>query len=160
MDTYSQISRQVSWTLFVVTLLLAFLVFFAVGFVSVFVGFIQHLMVPEKPWRFARALWFGASVMVPALFLARFYFVVAARAYSSRYAIIGWTASACYYAALTWLFVFYMPGTVQTSGSALQLPLSFISGAAFCVSLYLVIRYPRPPQLPPDDSRSPNAPKP
>jgi hypothetical protein len=156
MTTYSQISKQASWTLLVVTLLLAFLVSFAVGFVSVFIGFIQHLMVPEKPWRFARALWFGASVMLPALFLARFYFVVAARVYSPRYAIIGWTASACYHAALTWLFIFYMPGTVQTSGSAIQLPLSSISGAALCLSLYLVIRYPRPPQLPSDDSRSTN----
>jgi hypothetical protein len=156
MSTYFQVSKLASWALLVTTLLLAFLVFFAVGFVSVFVGYIQHVMVPEKPWRFARALWFGASVVLPALFLARFYFVVAARVYSPRYARIGWTASACYHAASTWLFIFYMPGTFQTSGSSLQLPWSFLSGAAFCVSIYLVVRFPRPPQLPPHDSGSTN----
>ena len=148
MTSYSQTSRQAAWVLLFATLILAFLVCFAVGFVSVFVGFIKHLIEPEYPWRFARALWFAISVLLPALFLARFYFVVAARTHSPRYATIGWAASACYHAALTWLFTFYMPGTLQTSGSALRLPLSFISGAALCASLYLLIRYPRPPQLP------------
>lgn len=147
MTSYSEISKRASWTLLVVTLLLALLVFVAVGFVSVFVGLIQHLMVPEKPWRFARALWFGSAVLVPALFLARFYFVVAARRHSTRHAMIGWTASAFYHAALTWLFIFYMPGTVQTSASMFQLPLSFVSGAAFCTSLYLLLRHPRPPGM-------------
>lgn len=155
MTTYHQISKRASWTLLAVTLSLAFLVFLIVGCVSVFVGLIQHFMVPEKPWHLGRPLYLGAAVMVPALFLARFYFVVATRRYSPRYAIIGWIASACYHAALSWLFVFYMPGTVQTSGALqLQLPLSFISGVAFCVSLYLAVRYPHPPPLPSGDSRT------
>jgi uncharacterized BrkB/YihY/UPF0761 family membrane protein len=149
MTSYSQTSKRVAWALLVATLFLAFLVCFAVGFVSVFVGFIKHLIEPEYPWRFAGALWFASAVLLPALLLARFYFVVAAnRLHSPRYATIGWAASACYHAALTWLFIFYMPGTLQTSGSGLRLPLSFISGAALCASLYLLIRYPRPPQLP------------
>jgi uncharacterized BrkB/YihY/UPF0761 family membrane protein len=150
MATYSQTSKQASRALFIATLLLALFVFFALGFVSVLVGLIQHLMVPEKPWHFGRALGLSTVILLPALFLARFYFVIAARVYTSRHAMIGWTLSAFYHAALTLLFIFYMPGTVQTLGGPLQLqlPLTFISGAALCASLYLLVRLPRPPQLP------------
>jgi hypothetical protein len=148
MPPYSQTARQTSWALLFVTLLLAGFVFLAIGFVSVVVGFIQHLMVPEKPWQFARAMWFAVGVLLPALWLARFYFVVAARAPSPRYAKVGWGISTVYHAGLTALFLFAMPGTIQATGSTPHLPLSLLSAAAFCASWYLFIRYPRSPRLP------------
>jgi hypothetical protein len=152
MPTYSQISRPATWTLLAVTLYSAFLVFLPVGFVCIFGGFIPRLMASEKPWGFARALCFEASVLLPALFLARFYFVVAARAHSARYAKIGWIASASYHAAFSHLKsrsgIFYFDAGVGIFGNSIHLPQSLMSGAALCTSLYLLTRYPRPPALP------------
>lgn len=147
---YSQLSKRASWTLLVVTLLLAGLVFFAIGFFAVVIGFIQHLMVPEKPWEFGRSLASGAVILIPALILARFYFVVAARPHSTRYAVVGWSASACYHAIMTWMFVNHLHGSVETTPPGLKIPIWTICAAAALVSLYLLIRFPRPPQLPND----------
>lgn len=149
MTSYFQFSKRASWTLLIVTLLLAGFIFFTIGFVSGILALVQRLMVPdEHPWRFDRALWIAVAVMLPALGLARFYFVRATRMPSSRYSTLGWMVSSVYHAALTCLLTFWMPGTVEVSGIPIRWPLSFFSGAAFFVSLLLLIRYPRPPRLP------------
>src|SRR3712207_1383644 len=128
MNNYSQFSRRASWAILIATLLLAFLVFFAIGFASAALALAQHLLTPDhRPFRFDRAFWLVAAVVLPALVLCRFYFVVARKAPSARYTAIGWSASAVYHAALTCLLVFHMPGSVQVSGSPLYLPLSLIS---------------------------------
>ena len=77
--------------------------------------------------------------------------VTGTRVPNAGFWMIGWMASAAYHGALTWLFVFYLPGTLKTSGSSTEIPLSLLSGAACVASLCLLIRYPRPPRLPPSE---------
>lgn len=145
---YSQISQPASWALFTVTLLVSGFVFFMVGFVSIFLAILQQFFVPEKLIRFDRALWLGVAVILPAIYLLRFYFVTASRKYLPRHAIFGWTVSVGYHAALTWALVFYMPGAWEISGGQTKFPLSYFSGAALCLSFYLLVRCPRLPKLP------------
>jgi len=150
---YFQISKQASWALLIVTMVLACSILFAMVFVSGLSVFLQQLMnLDEHPWRIDIALSLATAVMLPALLLARFYFVVAARLPSPLYSVIGWIFSATYHAALTCLFVFFMPGTIGTSMSPIRVPMSLFSGAAFIISLYLLIGYPRPFKLPPKES--------
>jgi len=152
MTAYSHISKGLSVLVLLITLYLAFLFFFIGGFLSVLSAFIQHFMDigphGHHPWLYRKVIYLTLAVLLPALVLARFYFVVATRTPSVRYAITGWTTSAIYHAGLTCILIFYLPGTVQMNKQPLHLPLALFSGAALLASVYLLIRYPRPPRLP------------
>jgi hypothetical protein len=129
--------------------LVALWTFVAVGLFSMLLAPLLRLMVPgEHPFRFDRVIWLATAVLVPTIFVACFNLAVALKSPSPRYALAGWFASAIYHGALTWLFIFFIPATVETSGGNLRVPVSLLSGAAFLASLYLLIRYPRPPRLP------------
>jgi hypothetical protein len=83
--TYSQISRPVAWLLFAFTLLLALWTFVAVGLFSMLLAPLLRLMVPgEHPVRFDRVVCLAAAVLLPGLFLAWFYLVVAMKSPSLR----------------------------------------------------------------------------
>lgn len=140
--------RQTSQILSIVTPALALVVAFVVGFVVGLVGLIQHLMVPEKPWHIGWAMAIGFAVLLPAIWLVWFYLRMAKGTPSLRGAIFGWGISSAYYAGLTWIFIFAMPGSVHVSGSppfgtVMQMPMAFISGGGLGVSLALLVKYVR-----------------
>jgi Na+/phosphate symporter len=138
-----------SWVLLIITLLQSLAVCLAIGFITLSLALMQQMAAPgQHSMRFGRALALAAAVIVPAIWLVRFYFVMATQTRSVLYAKVGWIISSVYHAQLACLLLFFMPGTVQSSGSSIKVPLSFFSGAALVVSLYLLIRYPRPPALP------------
>jgi hypothetical protein len=152
MSNHFQFCRQASWAMLFVTFFLAFLLCLILGMAAGFLAFLQHLFFPgaPAPWHLERIRSLALSILVPVFFLGPFYMVTATRVPKVPYWIIGWIASAAYHGALTWLLMFHLPGTLQTSGGSSQMPLSVLSGAAFVASVYLLIRYPRPPRLPPD----------
>src|SRR3954462_10597400 len=100
MKPYAEIARPASWTLLGITLALAFILGCLPWFASVFTFSVMHALEPELRFRFDRLLWLALAVLVPAFFLVRFYFLVAARQPSARSAVIGWTASALYHGAV------------------------------------------------------------
>ena len=132
------------------TFFLAFLLCLILGMAAGFLTFIQHFFFPGEapPWHLERIRSFALTILLPVFFLAPFYMVTGTRVPNVGFWIIGWIASAAYHGALTWLFVVYLPGTLKISGGSTEIPLSLLSGAACVASLYLLIRYPRPPRLP------------
>ncbi len=138
MRNYFQFCRQASWAMLFLTFFLAFLLCLILGMAAGFLAFLQHFFFPGEspPWHLERIRSLTLSILLPVFFLGPFYLVTGTRVPHASFWIFGWIASAGYHAALTWLFAFYLPGTVKTSGSSSGIPLSFLSGAACIGSLY------------------------
>jgi len=137
-------TRKISCALCVFTAVMMLLLMLAVGVFGGIVG-LTHWLTPEKPRHFGPALWLGLLMLLPGWWLIRFYFVMMGRAASAGYAKAGWAVSACFHAALTWMFGFYMKGTIHISPEGISVPMVLLSAAACGVSgylLYMAIREP------------------
>lgn len=149
MSDYLQISKQASWALFVVTLILAIFIFLGA---ATLIGLLALLQLLFGGGRDPLPLWWGvcimAAVLLPAFFLAWFYSKTADHVPAYGAACVGWVGSAVYHAGLTWVFWSLTPASLAISQLPMKIPLALLSGASACTSLYLLLSYPRPPRLP------------
>ena len=150
MSNHFQFCRQASWAVLFVTFFLAFVLCLMLGAVAGFLVLLQHLFFPGEPSprhvESIRSL--ALCVLVPVFILGPFYMFAGSRVPKLACWIVGWTASAAYHGTLTWLLIFFLPAKLHASGGSGEMPLSVLSGAAFVASIYLLVRYPRPPRLP------------
>lgn len=131
--------RPLACVLLVFTIFLTGMFSIAFGFMSLLMAFSRGMM-GDSPVRLDRILWLGAAIVIPALFLIPFYFAAATRHITALRGMLGWISSLLYYAAMTWLLVFYMPATTQFFSIPIPLPNSIFTGSACLVSIYVLIR--------------------
>lgn len=152
MASYSSIFKPITWTLLFMTILYS-----VVALIAILAGFgmavLMKTMVSDgKPMNSADLYWLPALILLPSVFLSRYYLLLLKGKLSHRIAAWGWLASAAFHAV--WAFnLFGSPASISVRGMireniSIQAPMALISMAAAGVSVWLFINYPRPPRLP------------
>lgn len=152
MPQYTQVCRAAAVLLLIGTGLFALAVA-CIAVMAVFgLAIIQQVYTEgEQIVSYAWAGWTAAALLVPALLLVWFYFTVLTRVPGMAAATTGWVASAAFHLGLTFLFMTFLTGRIETGHSLMAMPLWILTGFAMVVSVYLAMacRKLSPPPLPP-----------